>query len=186
MVIVAGGLGLLFGTKALQRLSGPGFELSDRLADVAIEETDAGPMVVVRREGAYERVSPQVFIAEVKAAQLKNADRGWVVRALDITSWTGLMWIGFGFAAQFVFMCRMLIQWFVSERAKRSIVPEAFWWLSLIGSSMLLIYFAWRIEPVGFVGQMLGWMIYVRNLWMIKRAEGELVGAGEPASGGGS
>jgi len=45
----------------------------------------------------------------------------------------------------------------------------AFWWMSLIGASMLIVYFTWRIDVVGVLGQSTGWVIYVRNLWMIYR-----------------
>ncbi|MEQ9455674.1 MAG: lipid-A-disaccharide synthase N-terminal domain-containing protein [Phycisphaeraceae bacterium] len=181
--VVLGGLVLLVASKQGMRLGGTGFELSDRLASVVIEATEDGPMV---RLGEEKLLSPQEFVAEVKRAQAKNADRGLVYALLDITSWTGMLWVGFGFLAQAVFMGRMLIQWILSERAGRSVVPEAFWWLSLIGSSMLLIYFTWRIEPVGFVGQLFGWVVYVRNLWMIRK-EDRVAGAGAVKSeaGGG-
>ena len=73
----------------------------------------------------------------------------------------------FGLLGQVVFMGRLIIQWRASEKAKSSVVPPLFWWFSLLGSSMLLIYFIWRKEPVGFLGQSTGWFIYVRNLWFI-------------------
>jgi lipid-A-disaccharide synthase-like uncharacterized protein len=34
---------------------------------------------------------------------------------------------------------------------------------------MLLVYFAWRKEPIGVLSQATGWFIYVRNLWLIYR-----------------
>ena len=42
-----------------------------------------------------------------------------------------------------------------------------FWWMSLLGASMLLAYFIWRKDIVGILGQGLGWMIYIRNLALI-------------------
>jgi lipid-A-disaccharide synthase-like uncharacterized protein len=63
----------------------------------------------------------------------------------------------------------MLLQWLVSERSRRSVVPVGFWWLSLLGASMLLVYFVWRRDIVGVVGQSTGWIIYGRNLWLIYR-----------------
>ena len=39
--------------------------------------------------------------------------------------------------------------------------------LSLTGATMLVIYFAWRKDVVGILGQATGWLIYVRNLWLI-------------------
>ena len=72
-----------------------------------------------------------------------------------------------GLLGQALFTGRMLVQWMVSERKGRSTVPVAFWWLSLMGASMLLAYFIWRKDIVGILGQSLGWFIYLRNLSLI-------------------
>ena len=82
-------------------------------------------------------------------------------------------WLAFGFAAQAVFMARMLVQWIASERAQRSVVPKAFWWLSLVGGCMLMVYFVRRGDPVGVWGQLLGIVVYIRNLTLSRRDEGE-------------
>ena len=74
-----------------------------------------------------------------------------------------------GFLGQALFAGRMLVQWLVSERQRRSVVPTVFWWMSLGGASMLLVYFVWRRDIVGVVGQTTGWIIYLRNLWFIHR-----------------
>jgi lipid-A-disaccharide synthase-like uncharacterized protein len=63
----------------------------------------------------------------------------------------------------------MIVQWLVSERARRSVVPAAFWWMSLIGATMLLVYFLWRKDLVGVLGQGTGWLIYIRNLYLLYR-----------------
>lgn len=75
----------------------------------------------------------------------------------------------FGFAAQFMFMLRFVIQWYVSERRGRSYVPVAFWYLSLAGGIMLFTYAAMREDVVFMCGQALGVLIYVRNLVLIHR-----------------
>lgn len=80
--------------------------------------------------------------------------------------WT---WLAFGFGAQALFTGRMLIQWIATERAKTSTVPTAFWWLSLSGGLMLLVYFLRRGDPVGVVGQLFGVVVYARNLLFIYR-----------------
>ena len=72
-----------------------------------------------------------------------------------------------GLLGQVLFTGRMVVQWLVSEKQKQSVVPTAFWWMSLIGASMLITYFIWRKDIVGFLGQATGWLIYVRNLWLI-------------------
>lgn len=76
-------------------------------------------------------------------------------------------WILLGFVAQGLFTMRFLVQWLASERAKRSVVPVAFWFFSLGGGALLLIYAIQRQDPVFIAGQGLGLFIYVRNLWLI-------------------
>ena len=87
-------------------------------------------------------------------------------------------WILLGFVAQGFFTMRFVVQWLASERAKRSVVPVAFWFFSLGGGALLFIYAIQRQDPVFILGQGLGLFIYVRNLWLIanerKAANGEL------------
>ena len=81
-------------------------------------------------------------------------------------------WLAFGFGAQILFTLRMLVQLVASERAQASIVPPAFWVLSLLGGLTLLLYFLRRGDPVGVLGQSVGVFIYVRNLSLIYRRGG--------------
>jgi lipid-A-disaccharide synthase-like uncharacterized protein len=97
----------------------------------------------------------------------RNGDLPTLYRLLTVTSLAGVAWVVFGFLGQAVFMGRMVVQIIASEKAKSSVVPPAFWWLSLLGASMLMIYFIWRKDPVGFLGQSTGWVIYLRNIWLI-------------------
>ena len=90
-----------------------------------------------------------------------------------LASWLGagtraeLIWILVGLGGQVLFMMRFVIQWIVSEKAKRSVIPVAFWWLSIGGAVILLAYAIWREDPVFILGQSLGFFIYARNLWLI-------------------
>ncbi len=89
---------------------------------------------------------------------------------------THAIWLGVGFLGQAFFSCRFLVQWLVSERQKRSIIPHAFWYFSLLGGATLLAYAIYKEDPVFIVGQGAGLLIYSRNLYFIrrsKRAEGE-------------
>ena len=79
-----------------------------------------------------------------------------------------VIWIGIGFAGQFLFMMRFLWQWIQSERQKRSIIPIAFWYFSLAGGMTLFIYAIHRRDPVFITGQALGVLIYTRNLLLIR------------------
>lgn len=69
-----------------------------------------------------------------------------------------------GFSGQALFSARFLVQWIASERARRSVVPRVFWWLSLGGGLTLFIYAIARQDPVFMVGQGAGLAIYLRNL----------------------
>lgn len=91
-------------------------------------------------------------------------------RVLNITSWGGLLWVSVGFLGQIAFTGRTLVQWLVSEKRRESVVPELFWWLSLVGGVMLFTYFVWRQDFVGVLGQSSGVVIYARNLRLIYKA----------------
>lgn len=88
-------------------------------------------------------------------------------RVMNITSWGALAWVCIGLGGQIAFTGRTLIQWLVSERRRESVVPELFWWLSLVGGLMLFTYFVWRQDFVGVLGQSMGAVIYARNLRLI-------------------
>ena len=80
-------------------------------------------------------------------------------------------WLVIGFVAQFLFAARFLVQWLASEKEKRSVVPVAFWYLSIFGSLMLLAYAIHRKDPVFILGQSTGSLIYIRNLMLIYRSK---------------
>jgi lipid-A-disaccharide synthase-like uncharacterized protein len=160
----------------------PPFNLSDRLDRLEIAEEDGEPVVVFQRTGQDTVYDGEAFLREIKKRQQTNQGWGGLFAVLDITSWTGLFWVTFGLIGQCLFAARMLVQWIASEKAKASVIPVAFWWLSLIGSTMIVIYFVWRVEIVGILGQATGWFVYVRNLWFIHTAGGpaEPEGKGSP------
>ena len=83
-------------------------------------------------------------------------------------------WLLLGFGGQAVFMGRFVIQWLASERDRRSVIPVSFWYLSICGALVLLVYAVQRRDPVFVAGQGLGVAIYLRNLQLIRRsAHGE-------------
>ena len=76
-------------------------------------------------------------------------------------------WLGFGLVAQLLFTARFLVQWISSERAGQSVVPLAFWFLSIGGGLMTLVYGIVKREPVIILGQSLATIIYIRNIMLI-------------------
>jgi lipid-A-disaccharide synthase-like uncharacterized protein len=132
---------------------------------------DGEPLLLTPQE-----LAERVYLAEGR--------RRWWQRLLNISSPAGVAWVVLGFLGQALFTGRMLVQWLTSERHHRSVVPAAFWWLSLVGATMLLVYFVWRRDIVGVVGQAFGWAIYLRNLWLIHRP-GPLAAPAQMPSGPG-
>lgn len=76
-------------------------------------------------------------------------------------------WIIVGFVGQFFFFSRFITQWWVSEKKKQSVIPPAFWYLSILGGTILFSYALHRADPVFIAGQGLGLLIYLRNLYWI-------------------
>jgi lipid-A-disaccharide synthase-like uncharacterized protein len=76
-------------------------------------------------------------------------------------------WLAFGLIAQLTFAARFLVQWIASERAGRSVVPLAFWIISVGGGLMTLLYGLVKREPVIIFGQLMSNVIYVRNIMLI-------------------
>ena len=83
------------------------------------------------------------------------------------------LWVAVGLIGQGIFASRFIVQWIVSERRKRSVIPVSFWFLSIAGSLILLTYAIYRNDPVFMLGQASGMVVYGRNLWLIQRGEKE-------------
>ena len=81
--------------------------------------------------------------------------------------------IAVGFGGQLLFAMRFIVQWITSEGAKRSVIPVMFWYFSIGGGMVLLVYAIWRQDPVIICGQGLGLLIYARNLIFIFREKNE-------------
>lgn len=84
----------------------------------------------------------------------------------------------FGFAAQFVFFLRFVVQWYASERRGQSVIPIAFWHLSCLGGVMILVYAVLRGDLVFATASVLSLLIYARNLYLIRRAGRERAARG--------
>ncbi len=82
-------------------------------------------------------------------------------------------WVIFGFIAQGVFFLRFVVQWLVSERKGRTVIPLSFWYLSIIGSMMIFVYAVYRKDPVFIAGQGIALLIYIRNI-MLHRPDADV------------
>lgn len=72
--------------------------------------------------------------------------------------------IGLGLIAQGLFAARFVVQLLKSEKANRVVSPALFWQLSLIASFLLIVYGFFRNDIVIVGGQLVGYLIYIRNL----------------------
>lgn len=80
-----------------------------------------------------------------------------------------ILFICLGLPAQTLFTCRFAVQWYVSEKQGKSVIPLSFWYLSLGGSIGLCVYGLIRHEPILVFGQMFNCVIYFRNLILIHK-----------------
>src|SRR3569832_1153646 len=81
-------------------------------------------------------------------------------------------WLAFGLVAQLFFTARFLVQWIASERAGNSVVLLAFWFCSLGGGLMTLVYGVVKREPVIIFGLLFATVIYIRNIMLIVKNRG--------------
>ena len=89
------------------------------------------------------------------------------VLGLSNLNFSEFLWVSFGTLGQLIFFSRWIIQWLSSERSKTSIIPIPFWWCSLIGGIITLIY-AHHIGSFPFMlAQAIGIIVYSRNLFLI-------------------
>jgi lipid-A-disaccharide synthase-like uncharacterized protein len=83
------------------------------------------------------------------------------------------VWTVFGFFAQFIFFLRFVIQWYASERHKKSVIPMGFWYLSILGAVLICIYAIVRRDIVFIVSTILSLGIYGRNIILRKSEKAE-------------
>lgn len=90
------------------------------------------------------------------------------------------LWLAIGLTGNAAFFSRFLVQWIASERAGHSYVPIAFWYLSIVGSVILLAYAIHRRDPVFTLAFLPNCVVYLRNLILIRRTGAR----GSPSVGG--
>lgn len=99
----------------------------------------------------------------------------YLMSALGASTAVELWWVAIGMAGQLLFTGRFLVQWIASERQRKSVIPLAFWYLSMSGGVVLLCYAIYRQDPVFIFGQSTGVVIYARNLWLIHVEKRQIV-----------
>jgi lipid-A-disaccharide synthase-like uncharacterized protein len=91
---------------------------------------------------------------------------GEMLRRLVPTQWDIV-----GYVGQMLFFSRFLFQWLASERRGHSYIPVYFWWLSISGAVITVIYLLWTKDPPIpiLLGQAVGLTAYTRNLVLIRK-----------------
>jgi len=95
-----------------------------------------------------------------------NAITAWL-RGIDLSD----PWLWFGLTGNVAFFSRFLVQWIASERARDSVIPMAFWHLSIVGSLIMLVYAIHKRDPVFMLAYLPNAFVYVRNVMLIKKNE---------------
>jgi lipid-A-disaccharide synthase-like uncharacterized protein len=119
-------------------------------------------------QGAWKKI-PNYF--KVIAFIMPFACLGWMIFSgnyslhhilnnTDIARWLLI----FGIAAQLIFTFRFIYQWLVAEKNKTSSLPLGFWYFSIVGGTLTVIYAAMRLDPVLLLGNLGGLVMYTRNL----------------------
>ncbi len=180
MVLLIGlGLWLVWGAQDMGVKPAAGAEVvplrvgSERgVVEVVKEQGDVRVRILLRNGFRSESMTLDEFRARFGEEVAKDVSDGQshpVLRMFNITSWGSFVWVLVGLVGQTAFFGRMMIQWIVSESRKESVVPSIFWWLSLGGGVMLFVYFVWRQDVVGVLGQSSGVVIYARNLRLLAK-----------------
>jgi lipid-A-disaccharide synthase-like uncharacterized protein len=89
-----------------------------------------------------------------------------------------IVWLVIGFVGQALWSGRFVVQWIVSERRGESVLPPAFFWMSIAGSVLLFLYALVRPGPdwVNIAAYALNPIPYARNLILQSRARAAAAG----------
>ncbi|MEO0964706.1 MAG: lipid-A-disaccharide synthase N-terminal domain-containing protein [Planctomycetota bacterium] len=162
----------------LPELAGAG---STRLVEV-----DDRPMLSYENAvGEQVRVEPNDYFRLVwEERKTMGFGQKFMMKLFNVSSWGSMLFVVIGLLGQALFAGRLIVQWLATERSRKSVVPTAFWWMAIGGASMLVVYFVWRKDIVGVLGQSTGWVIYMRNLYFIYFQHGLDQDKAEPGKDG--
>lgn len=77
-------------------------------------------------------------------------------------------WLIIGLVGQILFFSRFVVQWIASERQKQSVVPDSFWYISIVGGTFLLVYSIYIMDPIFIAGSFLNLFMYGRNIMLLR------------------
>jgi len=98
------------------------------------------------------------------------------------------VWKVVGWMGNFIFAARFTVQWYATEKKKQVSVPASFWWISLVGTLIMLCYAAFHLrDSVMIFAYAFNWIPYMRNLvlhYRHERAHRACPGCGVPSPPG--
>lgn len=81
----------------------------------------------------------------------------------------GFLWHCLGTLGMILFSSRFWIQWWCAEKSQKSYLGPLFWWLSLSGELLSLIYFVRIFDPVHILAPAFGLVPCIRNLMLLDK-----------------
>jgi lipid-A-disaccharide synthase-like uncharacterized protein len=110
-------------------------------------------------------LTPAIVICMLLATERGHLERLWTEMPLGL--------LIFGSIGQIIFTFRFIYQWWYSRKLGKSILPNGFWILSIVGSLCIVLYGIYRRDPVLIIGQSAGFLTYSRNLFLNKKSKYE-------------
>lgn len=127
----------------------------------------------LNEKGIWKRVpfllKALLIVTPILAALFVLHDAGEFIRNFFQNEKVPLWLLVFGSMGQVIFTLRFVYQWAYSFHYKQSLLPSGFWIISLVGSSVIVIYGIIRLDPVLVLGQSVGFVAYTRNLIIGRR-----------------
>lgn len=129
----------------------------------------------LNEKGIWKRIpfllKALLIVTPILAALFMLHDAGEFIRNFFQNEKVPLWLLVFGSMGQVIFTLRFVYQWAYSFHYKQSLLPNGFWIISLVGSSVIVIYGIIRLDPVLVLGQSVGFVAYTRNLIIGRRNE---------------
>jgi len=107
-------------------------------------------------------------------AAIFNVEGGWL--RIPTAPWqtdsnhsVSFFWHALGTLGYLLFSSRFWVQWWLAERSHASSLPLSFWWLSLSGAVLSILYFIRIGDSVNLIGPLVGIVPYVRNLMLMRK-----------------
>lgn len=132
-----------------------------------------GLLLFKEYKNSHETENTLKISAIEKVLANSNSSTSKVKEIQNVIKNDSYIWYVIGFLGEAIFGSRMLVQWIASEKAKKNIVPELFWYLSLAGSVLVFVYVLHLQDPVLVISKGAGLLVYIRNVVLLKEDQNQ-------------